>query len=114
MVIRRGEIHWVDLGEPRGSRPGKLRPVLVVQGDPHNESRLATTVVAALTSNVDLARVPGNVLVPAVLSGLAKDSVVNVSAVVTVDKSDLAGRAGAVPAHLMDQVDDGLRLVLAL
>lgn len=113
-MIRRGEIHWVDLGEPRGSRPGKLRPVLVIQDDRYNESRLATTVVAVLTSNVDLARVPGNVLVPAALSGLAKDSVVNASAVVTVDKRDLADCAGAIPAPLMTQVDAGLRQVLAL
>jgi mRNA interferase MazF len=88
--------------------------VLVVQGDQHNESRLATTVVAALTSNVDLARVPGNVLVPAALSGLSKDSVVNVSALATVDRGDLVDPAGAVPPHLMDQVDDGLRVLLAL
>jgi mRNA interferase MazF len=114
VVIRRGEIYWVDLGSGTGSRPAKMRPVVVVQDDRYNDSRLATTVVAALTSNVDLARLPGNVLVPAVLSGLTKDSVVNATALATVDRTELADRVGAVPADLMDRVDEGLRLVLSL
>lgn len=88
--------------------------MVVVQDDRYNDSRLATTVVAALTSNVELARLPGNVLVPAALSGLAKDSVVNATAVVTLDKADLEDGAGTVPLQLMDQVDDGLRQVLSL
>lgn len=112
-MIRRGEIHWVDLGEPRGSRPGKLRPVLVIQDDRYNESRLATTLVVVLTSNIDLARVPGNVIVPSALSGLAKDSVVNVSAVVTVDKRDLEDCVGVIPEPLMAQVNAGLSQILA-
>lgn len=113
-MIRRGEVYWADLGPTRGSRPGKLRPVLVIQDDHYNDSRLATTVVLALTSNVDLARVPGNVLVPAVISGLTKDSVVNTTAVATVDKSDLEDLAGHVPDQLMAQVNHGLKQVLAL
>ena len=113
-MIRRGEVYWADLGPPRGSRPGKLRPVLVIQDDHYNDSRLATTVVVALTSNVDLARVPGNVLVPAVVSGLSKDSVVNTTALATLDTSGLDDRAGHVPDQLMADVDRGLRQVLAL
>ncbi len=113
-MIRRGEIYWVDLGPGEGSRPAKMRPVVVVQDDRYNDSRLATTVVAAMTSNVGLARIPGNVLVPAVFSGLTKDSVVNTTALATVDRAELEARVGAVPTDLMDRVDEGLRLVLSL
>lgn len=113
-MIRRGEIYWVDLRASEGSRPAKMRPVVVVQDDRYNDSRLATTVVAAMTSNVDLARMPGNVLVPSVLSGLTKDSVVNTTALATVNRAELEDRVGTVPTDLMDRVDEGLRLVLSL
>src|SRR6266568_6394172 len=82
LVIRRGEIYWVDLGQPRGSRPAKTRPVLVVQADPYNASRLATVVAVVLTSNTSLAAMPGNVFVPAATSGLPWDSVANVTALI--------------------------------
>jgi len=114
VVITRGSVHWVDLGEPRGSEPAKRQPVVVVQSDALNLSRLATVVVAVLTSNTALAAVPGNVFVPAELSGLSKDSVVNVSALATVDKKALTKQAGLVPGHLLDQVDQGLRLTLGV
>jgi len=114
MVIRRGDIHWVDLGEPEGSRPAKRRPVLVVQAKPYNASRLATVVAVVITSNTNLAAMPGNVFLPAVATGLSRDSVVNVTALVTLDKDDLEKRAGTVPAGLMDDVDRGLRAVLGL
>jgi mRNA interferase MazF len=113
-VIRRGELYWVDLGEPSGSRPAKRRPILVVQSDPYNRSQLSTAVAAVVTSNTDLAGVPGNVFLPAALTGLPRESVVNVSALVTVDKADLDVRAGAVPASLMREVDQGLCRVLDL
>lgn len=114
MVIR-GEIYWCDLGEPRGSAPAKRRPVLVVQGDDYNRTRIGTAVVAVVTSNTALAAMPGNVFLPALASGLAKDSVVNVTQLVTIDHSDLDPHAvGQVPAHLMDEVDEGLARVLGL
>lgn len=113
-MIERGSIHWVDLGEAEGSRPAKRRPVLVVQADPYNASRLATVLVAVLTSNTKLAAAPGNVFLPTTATGLPKDSVANVTALVTVNKSDLAGQAGKVPPALMRDVDAGLRRVFGL
>lgn len=113
-MIARGSLHWVELGESVGSAPAKRRPVLVVQGDPYNASRLATTVVAVVTSNTQLAEYPGNVFLPAVASGLSKDSVVNVSQLVTLDKSVLSPAVGSLPAYLLADVDAGLRMVLDL
>ena len=114
MVIQRGSICWADLGEPRGSTPAKRRPVLVIQADPYNVSRLGTTLAAVITSNTGLAAMPGNVFVPATSSGLPKDSVVNVTALVTLDKTDLDDEIGQLPPVLMSDVDRGLRRVLGL
>ena len=114
MVIQRGSICWADLGEPRGSRPAKRRPVLVIQADPYNASRLNTTLAAVITSNTGLAAMPGNVFVPAASSGLPKDSVVNVTALVTLDKTDLDDEVGQLPQTLMSDVDRGLRRILGL
>ncbi|HEV8555165.1 MAG TPA: type II toxin-antitoxin system PemK/MazF family toxin [Actinophytocola sp.] len=114
MVIERGSIHWADLGEPDGSRPAKRRPVLVVQADPYNASRLSTVLVAIVTSNTNLATAPGNVFLPASATGLPRDSVVNVTALVTLNKEDLTRRVGDVPMVLMRDVDSGLRQVLGL
>jgi mRNA interferase MazF len=114
VVIRRGNICWADLGKPRGSRPAKRRPVLIVQADPFNVSRLNTTLAAVITSNTGLAAMPGNVFLPAAASGLPKDSVVNVTALVTLDKTDLGEAAGCLPPALMTEVDRGLRRVLGL
>jgi mRNA interferase MazF len=113
-VIRRGSICWANLGQPQGSRAAKRRPVLVIQGDPFNASRLATTVAAVITSNTALAAMPGTVFVPAAATGLPRDSVVNVTALVTLDKAGLDDEAGRLPAALMDDVDRGLRRILAL
>ncbi len=113
-MIRRGSICWADLGEPRGSKPAKRRPVLVVQADPYNASRLNTTLAAVITSSTGLAAMPGNVFLPATSSGLPKDSVVNVTALVTLDKSDLEAETGHLPQALMSDVDRGLRSVLGL
>ncbi len=115
-MIRRGEIYWVDLGGPRGSTPAKRRPVLVVQADAYNASGLRTALAVVITSNTSDAALPGNVFVPASASGLPKDSSVNVTAFVTLDKSDFENTAavGELPAYLMDDVDRGLRLVLNL
>jgi mRNA interferase MazF len=113
-VTSRGSICWADLGEARGSKPAKRRPVLVIQADPFNASRLSTTIAAVITSNTTLATMPGNVFLPAATSGLRKDSVVNVTALVTLDKTDLEAPVGHLPSALMSQVDRGLHRVLGL
>lgn len=113
-MTHRGSICWADLGEPQGSKPAKRRPVLVVQSDPFNASRLATTLAVAITSDTALAAMPGNVFLPAAASGLPRDSVANVTAIVTLDKSDLTDEVGLLPASLMHDVDRGLRRVLGL
>ncbi len=109
-----GEVRWASLREPAGSEPGGRRPVLVVSSDGFNLSRIRTVLVAALTSNLRLADAPGNVLVGAIESGLARDSVVNVSQLATLDKGFLGDRVGSLGARTMLAVDDGLRIVLAL
>jgi mRNA interferase MazF len=114
LVIQRGSIYWADLGDAAGSKPAKRRPVLVIQSGPFNASRLATTVAAVITSSTKLAVMPGNVFLPAAVTGLPRDSVVNVTALVTLDKTDLSGKAGHLPDSLMDHVDRGLRRVLSL
>ena len=113
-MITRGEIHWADLGAASGSRPAKRRPVLVVQSDPYNASRLATVVAVVITSNTTLAAMPGNVFLPATATGLPRDSVVNITAVVTLNKTDLTDRVGGLSPSLMHEVDRGLRRVLKL
>ena len=113
-MICRGSICWADLGEPQGSRPAKRRPVLVIQADPFNASRLNTTLAAVITSNTGLAAMPGNVFLPAASSGLPKDSVVNVTALVTLNKTGLEAETGHLPPALMSNVDRGLRRVLGL
>ena len=113
-MIGRGSIAWVDLGPARGSKPAKSRPVLIVQEDAFNASRLGTTIAAVLTSNTERATLPGHVFVPAHASGLPKDSVANLTALVTVDKKDLGAAVGRLPDHVMAAVDRELRLVLAL
>jgi mRNA interferase MazF len=114
VVVRRGEIWWADLGKPIASRPGKQRPVLVVSSDRFNESRIATVLAAIITSNLGLGRMPGNVLITRAASGLPKESVVNVSALATVNKSELWKRVGSLPSDLMSEVDAGLRLLFAI
>ena len=113
-MITRGEIHWADLGAASGSRPAKRRPVLVVQSDPYNASRLATVVAVVITSNTTLAAMPGNVFLPATATGLPRDSVVNVTALVTLNKTDLTDRVGGLSPSLMHEVDQGLHRVLEL
>lgn len=113
-MIRRGSVWWADLGEPEGSRPGKRRPVLVIQANSFNASRLNTTLVALITSNTRLAAMPGNVFLPATTAGLPKDSVVNVTALVTLNKTDLHAESGRLPGALLHEVDRGLRSALNL
>lgn len=106
MVIGQGDVHWASLRDPVGSEPGYRRPVAVVQGDDFNASRIATAVVVRLTSNLRLAGAPGNVVLPATSTGLPKDSVANVSQILSVDRSLVGERVGHLAA-------DELRLVLA-
>lgn len=113
-MIERGTIHWADLGPATGSRPAKRRPVLVIQADAYNASRLSTVLTAVITSNTALAAMPGNVFLPAAATGLPRDSTVNVTALATLDRHDLEDLAGHVPAALMQDVDRGLRRVLGL
>ena len=112
--IQRGEIWWADLPEPRRSEPGYKRPVLVVQADSFNLSRMQTAIVAAITTNLELADAPGNVLLPARSVGLPRDSVVNVSQLLTLDRTFLTEHAGTLSPRLQRSVDEGLRTVLQL
>lgn len=105
---------WGELPEPRGSEPGLRRPLLVVQADAFNRSRLPTVVALALSSNLRLLDAPGNVLLPAKATGLPKDSVANVTQIVTIDARYLHEPLAKLPTRLMEQVADGLRLVLHL
>lgn len=113
-MITRGGIYWVKPGEPHGSRPGKRSPIMVIQADAYNASLLGTVVAVVVTSNTSLAALPGNVFLPASATGLPKDSVANVTAIVTLDKTDLDEPVGTVPAYLVDDVARGLRRVLDL
>ena len=114
MVVERGDIWWADLGEPEGSEPGFRRPVLIVQADAFNRSRLQTVIVVGLTSNLRVVEAPGNVLMPAKVTGLPKDSVANVSQVMTLDREFLTEKVGRLRGPLLKTLDNGLRLVLAL
>lgn len=112
--MKRGEVWWASLPEPTGSGPGLRRPVLVVQSNPFNESRISTVVIAAITSNMALAEAPGNVRLAKAESGLPKLSVVNVSQILTVDRALLTERVRALPQEPLLKVNHGLRLVLGL
>ena len=112
--MQRGEIWWALLREPFGSEPGFRRPVLIVQDDAFNRSRIQTVIAIAITTNLELAKAPGNVLLPTRVTTLPRDSVANVSQLITIDKSFLSQRVGSLPLDLQEQVDAGLRLILYL
>ena len=112
--MKRGEVWWASLPGPTGSGPGYKRPVLVIQSNPFNASRIATVIVAVITSNLSLAEAPGNVRIAKADSGLSKPSVVNVSQLVTLDRSLLTGKVRALPGVVLEKVDRGLSLVLGL
>ena len=114
MEVRRGEIWWAHLGVPAGAEPGYRRPVLIVQADAFNRSRIQPVVAAAVTSNLNLAEAPGNVRLSKRAGLLPADSVVNVSQIVTLDRQLLQERAGRVAQSVLRRVEDGLRLVLSL
>jgi mRNA interferase MazF len=112
VVISQGDIWWADLPDPTGSGPGFRRPVVVVQGDALNRSRISTVVCVPITSNVKWAKAPGNIMLPPRLTGLSKDSVANVSQVVTIDKGLLTERTGRRPRAQLRLVLSGIDVVL--
>ncbi len=112
--MTRGDIWWVDLGLPLGSEPGFERPVLIVQSDAFNESRIGTTIVVPFTTNLGLAEAPGNVLVPAKETRLPKESVVAVSQVTTIDRARLLRYHSSLAGTRMREVEAGIALVLEL
>ena len=112
--VRRGEIWWANLPAPRGSEPGFSRPVLIVQANAFNQSRIRTVIIATITSNVELASAPGNVLLPRRVSGLREESVINVSQLVSLDRTFLIDHVGRIPPGVQAFVDAGLRMVLEL
>jgi mRNA interferase MazF len=114
MVIQRGDIWWANLGMPEGSSPGYRRPVLILQSNDFNRSRIATVIAAVITSNLHLAQAPGNVTLSKKASRLPRESVVNVSQVITVDKQFLEEKVSTISFRVMKQVDAGLRLILSL
>ncbi|HEY6957704.1 MAG TPA: type II toxin-antitoxin system PemK/MazF family toxin [Candidatus Limnocylindria bacterium] len=112
MVVAQGDICWAELPPPRGSAPGFRRPVVVVQADAFNESAIGTVVCVAITSNLRWADAPGNVLLRAASSGLDRDSVANVSQIVTVDRTALTRRVGHLSPRLLSLVLSGIDIVL--
>ena len=112
--MRRGEVWWAKLPVPYGSGPGYRRPVVIIQSDSFNESRIGTVVTAVITSNVRLRYAPGNVFLERNEHGLSKDSVVNVSQIITLDRSLLTERVTVLPHWTMDAVDSGLQSVIGL
>lgn len=112
MVIRQGEIYWIDLDDPSGSGPGFRHPHVVIQNNLFNRSRINTAVVCAITSNLKRAEAPGNVLLDSGEANLPKRSVVNVSQIFTVDKRALDEKIGTLSAARIQQIMDGIRLVL--
>jgi mRNA interferase MazF len=113
-MVSRGEVWWIDFGDPVGSAPGYRRPGLLVSSDRFNRSRISTVIVAAITSNQRLAAAPGNVALPSGTAELPMPSVVNVSHVLTIDRALLGQRIGRLGRERLVEVDRGLRLVLSL
>ncbi len=112
MVISQGDIYWLDFGEPEGSEPGYRHPFVVIQNDAFNKSKISTAVVCALTSNLKLAAAPGNILVKKGEANLPKASVVNISQVMTVDKSDLQEKIGQLTKKRVEEIVSGFEYLI--
>lgn len=110
----KGEIWWADLPRPSSSGPGFRRPILIIQSDAFNRSKINTIICTVITSNMKLANAPGNVLLPKGVSNLPKESVINVSQIITIDKSFLTECVGAVSKGCLRKVEDGIKLILDL
>ncbi len=113
MTFKQGELYWIDLGEPRGSAPGFRHPHIIVQNDLFNSSKISTTVVCTLTTNLQRRKAPGNVLLPKGEGNLTKPSVVNVSQIFTVDKCDLVKRIGMISNDKLQDVLAGIELIIS-
>ena len=112
MVINQSDIFWIDLEEPKGSEPGYRHPHVVIQNNLFNRSKIGTVVVCALTSNLKRANAPGNVLLEKKEANLPRQSVVNVSQIFTVDKSQVADYIGTLSPRRVRQILDGVKLVM--
>ncbi|MBI4699092.1 MAG: type II toxin-antitoxin system PemK/MazF family toxin [Nitrospirae bacterium] len=112
MEIRQGDIFWIDLGVLHGSEPGYKHPHVIVQNNIFNLSRINTVVVCALTSNLKLSKAPGNILLKKGEGGLKKDSVINISQIITVDKADLVEKIGGLSPARIKQIIDGIKLLI--
>ena len=110
----KGEIWWADLPEPIGSIPGKRRPVLIIQNDTINRSKISTVIVAAITSNVELAKAPGNILLNKSDCNLDRTSVINLSQIVTIDKTWLTESVGMLRKEIINYINDGLKIIFDL
>ncbi len=109
-----GEIWWADLGLPYGSEPGFKRPVVIIQDNAFNRSKIQTVIVVAVTTNLNLADAPGNVFLDKNISKLTKDSVINISQISTIDKRRLIEKISILPVNLIAEIDYGLKLILNL
>lgn len=114
MVVRRGEVWWASLNYPRASEPGLRRPVIIIQSNEFNKSKINTCIAIVITSNIRLAEAPGNIYLPKKSTNLPKDSVANVSQIITIDKSFLSERVGKLNQKLLSKLSEGLKLVLEL
>ncbi len=112
--MKKGEVWWASLGEPRGSEPGYKRPVVIASANEFNKSTIKTVIVAVITSNLRLVEAPGNFSISKKDSGLAKESVVNVSQLLTLDKSYLVEKSKKLPELKLLRLNEGLKLVLAI
>lgn len=112
--MKRGEIWWASLPDPVGSEPGYRRPVLIIQSDEFNRSGIRTVICSAITTNLNLAGAPGNVQLSARISGLSKPSVVNVSQLLSINRTRLTERIKGIDTESMRLIDEGLRLILTL
>jgi len=111
MVVRQGDIFWIELGVPRGSEPGYRHPYVIIQNDVFNASKINTTVGIAITSNLSRSAIPGNVRLKESEANLPKPSIVNVTQLLTIDKNDLKEKIGKVSFSRIREILDGLRLV---
>lgn len=112
MTIKQGDIFWLDLGMPRESEPGYRHPHVVIQNNIFNESKINTVVVCALTSNIKRASAPGNILLKKGEGNLPKDSAVNISQIITVNKSDLVEKIGSLSPAKVKQIIEGVKLLI--
>jgi len=110
--INQGEIYWLDLGEPEGSEPGFRRPVIIIQNDIFNSSKIQTTVVCICTNNLKRLKSPGNVMLKKGTGGVKKDCVINITQILTVDKSDLEERIGSLPDKILKKTIAGISLLI--